>query len=96
MHLSIASAGRGSIIYPESDGQPMAENSRQFRWIVTLAGNLTALFRDDENVFVCGDQFWYPVEGEPEIRIASDVYAVFGRPKGTGPPTDSGKRAAFP
>src|SRR2546429_1900954 len=75
----------GSIYYPETDGQPMSENTRQFRWIVTLAGNLAALYRDRLDVFVCGNQFWYPVEGEPETRIAPDVYVVFGRPKGDRP-----------
>src|SRR5438270_402083 len=85
MHSTVrpaVSTPPGSIIYPETDGQPMSENTRQFRWIVTLAGNLSALFRDQVDVFVCGNQFWYPVEGEPEIRAAPDVYAVFGRPKG--------------
>ena len=28
------------------------------------------------------NHLWYPVEGHPEIRIAPDVYVVFGRPKG--------------
>lgn len=70
------------IIYPETDGQPMADNTRPFRWILILAGNLAALFRDRADVFVCGNQFWYPVEGEAEVRAAPDVYAVFGRPKG--------------
>jgi Uma2 family endonuclease len=78
-------APAGPIFYPETDGQPMSENTRQFRWIVTLAGNLAALFRDRPDVFVCGNQFWYPVEGEPEVRTAPDVYAVFGRPKGDRP-----------
>jgi Uma2 family endonuclease len=71
-----------TIIYPESDGQPMADNSRQFHWILVLVGNLAALFRDRQDVLVGGNQFWYPVEGEPEIRLAPDVYVVFGRPKG--------------
>jgi Uma2 family endonuclease len=70
------------IDYPESDGEPMADNTKQLRWIVTLYGNLAALFRDDLNVFVGGNQFWYPVEGEPEVRMAPDVYVVIGRPKG--------------
>jgi Uma2 family endonuclease len=70
------------IVYPESDGQPLSENTRQFRWIVTLAGNLAALFRERADVFVSGNQSWYPVEGEPEVRAAPDVYVVFGRPKG--------------
>lgn len=28
------------IIYPDSDGQPMADNTKQFRWIVTIKENL--------------------------------------------------------
>src|SRR5262249_35358991 len=70
------------IVYPESDGLPMADNTKQLRWIFVLYGNLAALYRDARDVFVGSNQFWYPVEGEPEIRIAPDVYVVFGRPKG--------------
>ncbi|MBI5649894.1 MAG: Uma2 family endonuclease [Chloroflexi bacterium] len=68
------------ITYPESDGQPMADNTQQFRWIVTLHGGLTALLRDTPNVFVAGDLLWYPVEGRPDLRCAPDVMVVFGRP----------------
>src|SRR3954451_24187897 len=70
------------ITYPQSDGQPMADNTRQFRWIVTIQGGLDALFADDPNVFVAGDLLWYPVEGDPTIRTAPDVMVVFGAPKG--------------
>jgi hypothetical protein len=56
------------VVYPSSDGKPMADNTLQFQWIVTIEGNLEALFRDREDVFVAGDNLWYPVEGEPEIR----------------------------
>ena len=31
-----------AIVYPDSDGQPMAENTLQFRWIVTIEGGLEA------------------------------------------------------
>jgi Uma2 family endonuclease len=75
-------AAFASIIYPESDGKPMAENTKQLRWIVVLFGNLAALFRDRLDVFVAADLFWYPVEGHAEIRTAPDVLVVFGRPKG--------------
>jgi len=78
----IAFAPRPDIVYPESDGKPMADNTRQFRWIIILADNLTALFADRVDVFVSGNQNWYPVEGEPTIVAAPDVYVVFGRPKG--------------
>ena len=71
-----------AIVYPESDGQPMAENTEQFRWIVIIKENLEALFQADPEVFVEGDLFWYPVEGAPKIRRAPDTLVVFGRPKG--------------
>jgi Uma2 family endonuclease len=70
------------ITYPTSDGQPMADNTRQFRWIVTIQGGLDALFRDAPDVFVAGDLLWYPVKGRPAIRRAPDAMVVFGRPKG--------------
>ncbi len=60
----------------------MAENTIQFEWITTIKGNLDALFGTRDDVFVAGDNFWYPVEGNPKICAAPDVYVVFGRPKG--------------
>ena len=72
----------GPITYPQSDGQPMANNTKQFRWIVTIQGGLDALFRDRSDIFVAGDLLWYPVEGHPEISTAPDVMVAFGRPKG--------------
>ncbi|MFM5899607.1 MAG: Uma2 family endonuclease, partial [Dolichospermum sp.] len=71
-----------TIIYPDSDGQPMADNTKQFRWIVLIKENLESLFANDETVFVAGDLLWYPVEGRPDIRVAPDVLVAFGRPKG--------------
>jgi Uma2 family endonuclease len=73
---------RRVILYPDSDGMPMAENTLQYEWIVTLKGGLDAIYLDDPNVFVAGDLLWYPVEGEPTIRCAPDVLVAFGRPKG--------------
>jgi Uma2 family endonuclease len=70
------------IIYPESDGQPIADNTEQFRWIVTLQGGIDVLFKEDPNVFVAGDLLWYPVEGNNQLRIAPDVMVAFRRPKG--------------
>jgi len=70
------------IIYPDSDGQPMADNTKQFRWIVLIKENLELLFANDPDVFVAGDLLWYPVEGHPEIRVAPDAMVVLGRPKG--------------
>ncbi len=70
------------IVYPDSDGQPMAENTLQFEWIVTIKENLEDLFRQRDDVFVAGDLLWYPVEGNNTLRMAPDALVSFGRPKG--------------
>jgi len=70
------------LFYPESDGKPMADNTKQFNWIVTIKEGLEAVFKDDPDVFVAGDLLWYPKEGFPETRAAPDAMVVFGRPKG--------------
>jgi len=70
------------VIYPDSDGEPMAENTLQFQWICTIQGNLDLLFADRPDIFVAGDNLIYPVEGNNVIRQAPDIYVAFGRPKG--------------
>ena len=70
-----------NIIYPDSDGQPMADNTKQFQWIVTIKENLEILFASQPDVFVAGDLLWYPVSGELTSQ-APDAMVVFGRPKG--------------
>ena len=71
-----------AVIYPDSDGKPMADNTKQFRWIVVIQQNLEWLFADNPNVFVAGDLLWYPTEGDNKKRTAPDVMVVLGRPKG--------------
>jgi hypothetical protein len=68
------------LLYPESDGKPVADNTLQFGLIMKIQGGLDSLF-DRSDVFVAGDLFWYPVEGSL-VRQAPDVMVVFGRPKG--------------
>lgn len=80
--MSASNGSQGEITYPESDGQPMADNTKQFRYIVTIQGGLAALFAEEPNVFVAGDLLWYPVEGNNRLWVAPDVMVVFGRPKG--------------
>lgn len=70
------------IVYPESDGKPIAENTLQFRWIVTIEGGLEAVFAQDPKVFVAADLLWYPVEGQPGICQAPDILTAFGPSKG--------------
>ncbi|MDI9635305.1 Uma2 family endonuclease [Geitlerinema splendidum] len=77
-----STAEKTEIIYPSSDGQPMADSTIQYQWIIKIQGGIDALFREDPNVFVAGDLLWYPVEGRPDICQAPDTMVVFGRPKG--------------
>lgn len=80
--MATRSVAHPPIVYPESDGKPMADNTLQYRWIMTIVGNLQILLREDEQVFVAGDLLWYPVEGHPEICTAPDGLVAFGRPRG--------------
>ncbi len=43
------------VIYPESDGQPMADNTEQFAWIVKIKENLEILFASQADVFIAGE-----------------------------------------
>lgn len=79
--LPLIAAGE-EIIYPESDGEPMANNTEQFDWIVTTKENLELLYEQHVNVFIAGGLFWYPVEGNNQLRQAPDVMVALGRPKG--------------
>lgn len=66
------------VYYPDSDGQPMADNTLQFDWIALLKWNIEAMYRRRTDVFVAGDHLIYPVEGDAEQRQAPDVYVAFG------------------
>ncbi len=82
MVSQLQSPTQPEIVYPDSDGQPMANNTEQFRWILMIQQNLDWMYANDPNVFVAGDLFWYPVEGKPNIVNAPDVMLVLGRSKG--------------
>jgi Uma2 family endonuclease len=71
------------LLYPDSDGQPMADNTVQYRWIVRLVANLKHRFKG-QPVFVAGDLLWYPqqVVMPPVPAQAPDVMVVLGRTEG--------------
>ena len=80
--MAYASSVNPDLFYPESDGKPRSDNTKQFRWIVTIKENLEILFAEVAEVFMAGDLLWYPVEGDNKTRQAPDIMVVFGRPKG--------------
>ncbi|MBC8112609.1 MAG: Uma2 family endonuclease [Verrucomicrobia bacterium] len=69
------------IIYPSSDGKPIADNTKQFDLITLIKENLACHFSNDPSVFVAGDLLWYPVEGNTKICRAPDVMIAFGSKK---------------
>ena len=82
MVTQLQSPKKSNVIYPDDNGEPMSNNTDQFRLIVWIKENLELLFADDPNFFVAGDLVWYPVEGNNKLSQAPDVMAVFGVPKG--------------
>jgi len=81
--MALTQAGtKPTVEYPSTDGEPMAQNTKQYRYITTIHGGLSAMFRNRPDVFVAADLFWYPIEGDNKTRAAPDVMVVFGRPKG--------------
>ena len=83
--VSMTVTEANEIIYPESDGKPMGENTLHIQCIIDLFTGLRALFADRPNVFAATNLFWYPVKGKPKIVQAPDVMVAFGRPKGDRP-----------
>ncbi len=82
MVAPVLTSTTAEIIYPDCDGNPMSDNTKQFRWIVTIKENLELLYAADPDVFVAGDLLWYPVEGNNTTRQAPDIMVAIGRPKG--------------
>lgn len=70
------------VLFPDSDGKPMSDNTLQFEWIALIKQGMELAFRDRPDVFVAGDLLWYPDKTTDKIRQAPDVMVVVGRPKG--------------
>jgi len=70
------------IVYPESDGEPMGDNSHQIDLIIALFQSLTDHFAGRPDVAVHTNLIWYPVQGRPKLCRAPDVMVAFDRPRG--------------
>jgi hypothetical protein len=69
------------VYYPETDGQPMADNDTNLLLMHLLAGAIRHRY-SGESAYVASDLLWYPVKGKPGICVAPDVMVAFGRPGG--------------
>ena len=66
------------VVYPTSDGQPMAETDLHRDLAVYTVEALKAYFADRPHVYVSGNNFVFYQEGEPGKRVSPDAYVVFG------------------
>jgi len=73
---------RDYVIYPEPDGQPMAETDLHREEMVDLIAGLQRRYRPAPDVYVAGNLFFYYRQGDPRSVVAPDVFLVQGVPKG--------------
>ncbi|MEW5985123.1 MAG: Uma2 family endonuclease [Chloroflexota bacterium] len=66
------------IYYPDSDGQPMAENDPQYHCITDTRFALTQFLKATPDVYVGADLLVYFVKGDPTRSVAPDVLVAFG------------------
>ena len=66
------------VIYPESDGEPMAESDVHRDEMLACIDMLRWRFRDEPMVYVAGNNFLYYEEGNPKAAVSPDVYVVRG------------------
>jgi Uma2 family endonuclease len=70
------------ILYPESDGKPMAETDIHRALMVDLIDALSVRYQDQPRVYVTGNLLLYFEEGKPQSVVSPDLMVVFGVPKG--------------
>jgi Uma2 family endonuclease len=66
------------VVYPESDGKPMAETDVHIDQIVDLRTALQHFFRDQPDIYVSGNIYLYYEEDNPFKYVAPDVLVVKG------------------
>ena len=70
-----------SIVYPDSDGEPMAENEEQLYAMLDAIATLREWYADRADVHVGGDLLIYYRMNDNETRVAPDVFVAFGSDK---------------
>ena len=72
-----------SIIYPDTDGEPLAETEFQFNPLTEMVHALRVRYEDRPDVYVAGDMFVYYRMNDASANVAPDVFVVFGVDKHT-------------
>src|SRR5262249_21281648 len=70
------------VLYPSSDGKPMAETDFHVLAIRWLLDALEDVFKGRDDVYVAGNVNWFWERGNPRRRRSPDAMVVFGVEKG--------------
>ena len=66
------------IVYPETDGEPLAEGTAQYDALTETVNKLKGRYRTRADVAVIGNMLLYYEEGNNRASVAPDVFVVFG------------------
>jgi Uma2 family endonuclease len=76
MTTLLPAAAQTPIVYPSSDGEPVAETYvHLYALLVTL--EVLRQYMDGRQATVLGNQFLYYAQGFPKLRVAPDVMVIF-------------------
>lgn len=67
-----------AIVYPDSDGAPVAESDATRNYLFYSVSTLNLYFQDRSDVYVSGNLFIYYQQGVPDAVVAPDVFVIFG------------------
>ena len=67
-----------TVVYPESDGKPMAETEYHRDIMIDFIQMLKHHFRDVSDAYVSGNLLMYYEEGNIRRSVSPDVFVVFG------------------
>ena len=67
-----------TIKYPDSDGEPLADNKFQAVAMVDSFSAMETYFAERTDVYIGIDQLLYYILNDPTASVAPDVFAVFG------------------
>ncbi len=65
-------------IYPDTDGEPLAEGTAQYVALTETVNRLQGRYRTRPDVTVIGNMLLYYEKGNPQASVAPDVFVVFG------------------
>ena len=70
-----------TLVYPESDGEPMAESPKHQQVMIDCMDILRSHFRGFVDVYIAGNMLLYYEEGNPRKSVSPDVFMVRGLSK---------------